>query len=917
MLLVSSKKRGVPRVSSRWFLEVGLVILLMFVGFVSILTYGPSFTGLAGVVDQSETLVLTQVFTSTATIAVQFSEIPTSVAASGSVTGQGTAVIRLLSGTSSYLIATLSVDGQQSFTDLCVDSCSVVLSSTDAIIDVELTGTAQVTLDTLDYTFSSTNTAPVWVGKTTTFTLRVNQPLTLELSGYVIDDDGDELTFVVTASDSFSIDLVVDQLTITPAQDFIGDEEIVLYVSDATETLRVPLSLTIQQVTTFELESLNVPGEVATELVTELELYDEVDVFVVLREKPAMNPPLFVTSSTEDKRTFLEKRKEAINSQTTLVLHKLKLGTYYGRGVRGKVFAAQSATNSIDFRLKQAYGTVPAFSGRITKKGYQKLINDPRVLRIVKDLPVKLNTNISVARIRAALVRNMTLQGISLNGSGYSACIIDSGIDNDHPDFGNRILNETCFCSASDLGNGGCCSPGNTITAANATDDYGHGTLAAAIIASQNATFLGVAPGAGIVAVKAFNSSGDALFSDIATALDHCISNSTLFNITTISMSFGTNLIGTVGSTFDASSAGFSNADVCDNLSSSVGAVTTQLNLAAGLGIIPVASTGNNGFITGISYPACVTNVTAVSAVNSSTDDIPSFSNSIDLHDVWAPGVSICGARGNESNNLSANAGFNCDDAVADSHISSNGTSFAAPHVAGAIIILRQIVDRESLPNLTIPQVKELLNESDVFVKDPFNNVNRPRLSLINMVARLARNYTLNVTAGTVRQRDFGFVNYSTAPDFTQVLDCLNVSYNFIGVNDSNNCQELNASARLILFDVENLTNPRVFRNGAPCTTTFCSDIRYNGSALFFTVTSFSNYTANDSLEHITTCRLLNTSGTHYLLNTTVTSNATCFTVGADDITLDCNSSVIQYGLNGSDGANAVTVYGIINRIKL
>ncbi|KKL06009.1 hypothetical protein LCGC14_2600340, partial [marine sediment metagenome] len=70
-------------------------------------------------------------------------------------------------------------------------------------------------------------------------------------------------------------------------------------------------------------------------------------------------------------------------------------------------------------------------------------------------------------------------------------------------------------------------------------DDNGHGTHVAGIVASQNPTYKGVAPGANIVAAKVLNSAGSGWFTDIAAAIDWCMDNKDTYNIVAMSLSLG------------------------------------------------------------------------------------------------------------------------------------------------------------------------------------------------------------------------------------------------------------------------------------------------------------------------------------------------------------------------------------------
>lgn len=276
-----------------------------------------------------------------------------------------------------------------------------------------------------------------------------------------------------------------------------------------------------------------------------------------------------------------------------------------------------------------------------------------------------------------------------IDGSGFSAVILDTGIDLDHPFFGpdansdgiaDRIVYQYDFAN-----NDG-----------NASDYNGHGSNVSSIVASSDITYPGIAPGADIIHLKVFTDAGVGNFSYVERALQWCVANAATYNIASINMSLG-------------DSGNWSS-------SPSLYGIGDELSALAAMDVITVAAAGNDFYrfnsAPGLSYPAADTNTISVGAVyqanaggfsygsgaaaySSGADVITPFSQRHPvLLDVFAPGAPITGAG--PTGNLTT----------------QHGTSQAAPHIAGVAVLAQQLAMQTFGRRLTVSEFRQLLQSS-------------------------------------------------------------------------------------------------------------------------------------------------------------------------------------------------------------
>lgn len=313
-----------------------------------------------------------------------------------------------------------------------------------------------------------------------------------------------------------------------------------------------------------------------------------------------------------------------------------------------------------------------------------------------------------------------------IDGAGYSAVVIDSGINVDHPAFGNdsngdgvsdRIKYQYDFTSGDENADESDVSK---------KDKRGHGTSVSSIIASEDEKYSGVALGTNIIALKVVPDASllDKLieglqFPDLRSreekikelteesptflyqfeqALQWVIENASNpeYNITAVNLSLG--------------GGNYENYYKKEGISDEIETLTK-------LGVIVVASAGNGyknyEMQEGLAYPAADPNTIAVGATYGfdlglvEPDNIISSSQrSGNFPMVFAPG------------GLIKVAGLEDDKSKEEYYETFNETSAAAPHVTGMAILAQQLAEEKLGRRLSPEEFRELLISTSDEIKD-------------------------------------------------------------------------------------------------------------------------------------------------------------------------------------------------------
>jgi serine protease AprX len=323
--------------------------------------------------------------------------------------------------------------------------------------------------------------------------------------------------------------------------------------------------------------------------------------------------------------------------------------------------AAAAVHGQVDHRLNLVDGvqaTVPAGA-------LQQLASNPNVSFVSLDAPVLLDAAGSVSASSLASIypgRDSASNPWSAGatGQGVGIAVIDSGVT-PSPDFGARLTQVALDGQSGSL-----------------DDTVGHGTMVAGVAAgdSPDGKFIGIAPGANIYAININRPSG-VYTSDVITALKWVFDHAHAYNIRVVNLS----LTETAQSSYTHSPLDLA---VERLWASGVFVAVSAGNL--GPGQIDYAPANDPLVFTVGAFDTMDTSGPGDDTLlpwSSSGTTVDGFAKP----DLVAPGRHIAGPlpAGTTLDVLAPSA-----DRVASGYAKINGTSFAAPQVAGAAAIIFQ-----------------------------------------------------------------------------------------------------------------------------------------------------------------------------------------------------------------------------------
>ena len=295
--------------------------------------------------------------------------------------------------------------------------------------------------------------------------------------------------------------------------------------------------------------------------------------------------------------------------------------------------------------IRQTYRhTFSGASARVSRKSLAEIAALPYVKAIHTDHKVHALLDQSVPHIGAPQVWDQHND----RGQGVVVAVIDSGIDYTHPAFGGGFGPGHKVAGGWDFANN---DP-------DPMDELGHGTHVAGIIAGDAEPVIGVAPAATLLAYKVLGLDATGYDSHLLAAVERCIDpngdGNTSDHADVVNISLGRRVVG---------------ADL----------LVQAIERGTAAGIVFCIAAGNDGDTFTIHTPAVAESAITVGATDIQ-DTVASFSSRGPMPGTWAmkPEIAAPGVQINSAD-------------LKGLITPRNGTSGAAPHVAGVAALILEL----------------------------------------------------------------------------------------------------------------------------------------------------------------------------------------------------------------------------------
>ncbi len=334
--------------------------------------------------------------------------------------------------------------------------------------------------------------------------------------------------------------------------------------------------------------------------------------------------------------------------------------------------------------LNHRLGVVKGIALTIPVRALPALEADPEVLSVTVDHPMKeLDDTTDLA------TGMPSAWSAGYNGAGVGVAVIDSGINDSHPDLWDSTESYSRVVYRQDF----------TGTASSSSsgaqyDLYGHGTHVAGIIGGNGylsgGNYAGVAPGVSLVDLRALDLNGSGSDSTVIAAIQQAIALQSTYNIRVINLSLGRGIF-----------VSYTQDPLCQAVESAWQAGIVVVVAAGNYGRLSVNNSNGFGTITAPGNDPYVLTVGAMKSNGSTSPSAetkasysskgPTTYDHVVKPDIMAPGndvVSLSAPGATLEANYPAEL-VTGNDGNSD-YFTLSGTSMATPVVAGAVALLLQ-----------------------------------------------------------------------------------------------------------------------------------------------------------------------------------------------------------------------------------
>jgi len=367
----------------------------------------------------------------------------------------------------------------------------------------------------------------------------------------------------------------------------------------------------------------------------------------------------------------------------------------------------------------KTYEILPFIAMSVNTTGLAWLRASSLVLAIEEDLRLKRSMAESIPMVQADQA-----WAAGFTGTGLTVAVLDDGVDKNHSMLAGKVVSEACYSTNDPTFNDTSLCPGG-VTSSTAVNsalpcpvDCDHGTHVAGTVAGNSVTvgsqtLAGVARGGNLIAIQVFTKSTGtgccagcaptvacyfAYTSDILSGLNRVYALRNTYNIAAANLSLG--------------GGQYTSEAQCDSASSSA---KNTVDLLRAANIATVVASGNESYTNALSWPACISTAVSVGATSDTSTTIASFSNSASFLKLLAPGVNITSA------------------VLSGAYATWQGTSMAAPHVAGAWAVLRH-----AAPMASVTEVLNAFRTTGQILTDTRNGLTFPRIRIFSAIQSLA-----------------------------------------------------------------------------------------------------------------------------------------------------------------------------------